>query len=129
METIYAEYNHGRWVAICPACLQEGLQVASVVKAGDVFICPNDYPDLMATTLMPNPRVKGAFDPIPDQPLREETRQRAIEKGVAYQVVFPAEKSEIEHILRARPVHARNWSPGSTLAELRNENERMMSNA
>ena len=25
---IYAEFNHGRWVAVCPACLQDGLQVA-----------------------------------------------------------------------------------------------------
>lgn len=128
-ETIYAEFNHGRWVAICPNCLREGMQVASVVKIGDVFICPNDYPNLLATTLVPNPRVAGAFNPVPDQPLREETHQAALLAGEYYEVVFPAEKSEIERVLRVRPVHARNWFVGVTLAELQDENERTINHA
>lgn len=123
---IFAEFNHGRWVTVCPVCLQEGLQVASLIKAGDVFICPNDYPNLLATTLMPNPRVPGAFNPIPDEPLRNETHQTALAAGDWYEVIFPAEKAEIEHTLRMRPVHARNWFTGVTLAELQDENERMI---
>lgn len=128
-EYIYAELNHGRWVACCPACLKEGLQVASIAKVGEPFICPNDYPNLLATTLMPNPRVPGAFNPVPDLPLQEETRQAVLKTGDYYEVIFPAEKSEIERILRARPVHARNWFNGVTLEELQNENERMLKHA
>lgn len=122
---IHAIYNHGRWVAVCPGCLEQGLQVAEVVKPGDLFICPNDYPDLHATTLMPNLRVKGAFNPVPDQPLREETRLKAIAEGAAQEILFPENWKEIEDTLRTRPVHARNWQPDTTLEELLAESERM----
>lgn len=122
---IRAEYNHGRWVAVCPACLQENMQVAEVVKFGDIFICPVDYPNLHATTLMPNPRVPGAFNPVPDLPLREETRQKAIADGAAQEIIFPENWKEIENALRVRPVSARNWQPGTTLEELQEETERM----
>lgn len=108
---INAIYNHGRWVALCPQCLEQGSQVAELVKFGGVFICPVDYPDLYATTLVPNPRVKGAFNSVPDQPLREETRQRAIDEGAAQTVIFPENWKEIENDLRTKPVHERNWHP------------------
>ena len=123
---IFAEYNHGRWVAICPDHQAQGMTIAEVVHCGDVFICPEDYPDLHATTLMPNPRIKGAFNIIPDTPLREETRARAIADGAAHEVLFPDDWKEIEAVLRLRPVHARNWQPGTTLAELKSVNERML---
>ncbi len=123
---INAEYNHGRWVAICPKCLEENMQVAEVVKPGAVFVCPVDYPDLYATTLMPNPRVKGAFNSIADQPLREETHLKAIADGAAQEIVFPENWKEIENALRSRPVHARNWQPGTTLEELQAETERLI---
>lgn len=125
---IIAEFNHGRWVAVCPACLEQGMQVASAVESGDVFICPNDYPNILAITLMPNPRVPGAFNPIPDEPLRMETHQAALSAGDWYEVIFPEAKAEIERVLRVRPVHARNWIAGVELSELQNENKRMMKN-
>lgn len=124
-QSIYAEYNHGRWVAICPACLQQGVQIASEVRVGDVFVCPTDYPNLLAQTLVPNPRMNGAFNPVADTVLREETRQRAIADGAAHEVIFPSGKNEIERLLRVRPLHARNWFPGVTVEELQQENERM----
>lgn len=129
MPMIYAEFNHGRWVAVCPGHLEQGIQVAEQVKPGDVFICPADYPDLYAHTLIPNPRVKGAFNSVPDRPLREETRLQAISQGAAHEIVFPDDWQEIENILRGRPVYARNWKPGTTLVELRLENERLLNRA
>ena len=126
---IVAEYNHGRWIAICPACLAQNMQVAEVVKPGDVFICPIDYPNLYATALMPNPRVPGAFNQVPDQPLREETRQKAIAEGAAQEIIFPQDWQAIESELRRRPVHARNWQPGTTLQEIKEANEKMVTHA
>lgn len=126
---IIAEYNHGRWVVICPEHLERGLMVAEQVEPGAVFTCPGDYPDLYATTLMPNPRMAGAFNSVPDMQLREETRQKAIAEGNAHQIIFPENWKEIENELRKRPVYARNWQPGTTLAELQSETERMLIHA
>lgn len=126
MTTIYAKYNHGRWVAICPDHQALGVIIAEEVHPGDAFVCSHDYPDLRAITLIPNPRVKGAFNIIPDAPLREETRARAIADGAAHEVIFPDDWKEIEDVLRLRPVYARNWQPGVTLEELRRENERKL---
>lgn len=126
MPAIYAEYNHGRWVAVCPDHLAQGLQIAEQLKPGDKYVCPVDYPDLYATTLIPNPRMKGAFNSVPDTHLREETRAKAIADGAAQEVIFPEDWREIEAALRTRPVHARNWKPGTTLEEIQAENKRRL---
>lgn len=130
MEKILAEMNHGRWIAICPKCLsEEGIISAMEVKKGDVFICSEEYPNIMATALVPNPRIKGAFNSVPDSVLREETKNQVIADGNAYQVEFPLDAVEIETVLRARPRHARNWSKETTIEELKSENERMLNYA
>lgn len=122
MRIIYAEYNCARWIALCPVCRAQGIQSALEVKPGDIFVCPEEYPNLLATTLVPNPRMPGALSSVPDRVLREETRQAAVATGDVFNVEFPANKSDIERALRMRPRHARNWSPGTTVADLENEN-------
>lgn len=122
MEQVYAEYNSARWIAICPTCLVQGIQAAMEVKPGDVFICPEEHPNIMAITLVPNPRLPGAFNSVADTALRTEARQAAIGAGEAYEVIFPAEKAEIERVLRVRPRAARNWWTGVPLSDLIAEN-------
>jgi hypothetical protein len=130
MKKVFAEFNHGRWVAICPKCLaKEGIQSAMDVKPGDIFVCPEEYPDITATALISHPRIKGAFTSVSDEFLREETRRQAIADGNSYQIEFPKDAQEIVKELRKRPRHARNWSPGTTVAELKSENERILKHA
>lgn len=121
MEQIYAHFNHGRWIAFCPKC-----NTASVVTPNSPMVCAGEYPNLLAKTLVPNPHMAGAFNSVPDEFLRREARQAALDAGEAYEVIFPAEKAEIEKILRARPVHGRNWFPGVSLSELIEENARVL---
>lgn len=122
MDTIHAQFNHGRWIAICPACAAGGTISALQVKPGDLFICPEEHPDLLAMTYMPNPRKAGAFDMVPDEAKREEARQTALRQGAAYEIIFPAEKAQIEAALRPRPIAARNWH-GESVADLLAENQ------
>lgn len=124
MKTVFAEFNHGRWIAICPACREQGVISALQVEPNDVFVCPTEYPDTLAETFIPNPRVQGAFNSVPDIALRDQARRSAIEAGNGYEVVFPPEKKEIERVLRFRPVFGRNWWVGVTLEDLRTENQR-----
>lgn len=119
---IFAEMNHGRWIAICPVC-REGLRIVAMgVKLGDLFVCPEEYPNIMAMTLVPNLRMKGAFNSVPDMVLREEERKRAAADGNAHELIFPDNKGEIESLLRMRPVTARNWWPEISADDLRREN-------
>jgi hypothetical protein len=124
MKKVIAEFNHARWIALCPDCLKQGIQSALEVKPGDVFVCPEEHPNLLATTFVPNPRMPGAFNSVPDVILRRETLRAALDAGEAYQVTFPADKAQIERALRMRPRNAQNWFPGTTVAELLDENER-----
>jgi hypothetical protein len=130
MEQVYAEYNYARWIVKCPKCLLEGIQSAMEVKPGDIFVCPEEHPNILATALVPNPRINGAFNSVADLVLRAETRQAAIAAGEAYEVIFPEEKAEIERILRVRTRDGRNWWQGVPLTDLIAENiERGVPNA
>ncbi len=126
MEKVFAQVNHSRWVAICPFCQAMGIVSAVEVAAGDaVFVCPEEYPGTQANMLIPHARRKGAFVSVPDDDTRTQARQTAIAAEKAYEIVYPAEKAEIERVLRYRPRAARNWYPGVSLEELKAENERM----
>ena len=130
MKTVDAQYNWARWIVICPTCLKDGRTAAVEVKPGDVFVCPEEYPDLLAKTLVPNPRMPGAFNSVADILLRAEARGKAESDGNAFQVVFPKDKTKIECILRMRPREGRNWWPGVPLSDLVHENaERGVKNA
>ena len=121
-DTINAEVNHGRWIAFCPVCRDQGMVVALIVEPGVPFVCPEEFPETLATTMVPNPRVKGAFNTVPDEAARQEARELAISRGKAFEVLFPANKKEIEDVLRVRPVAARNWYSPKTADDLRREN-------
>lgn len=130
MKQTHANYNHARWIAICPHCAQDGKTAALEVQPGDVFICPECHPQVLAKTLLPNPRMAGAFNSVPDVAARDEARQSALALGDCYEVIFPAEKAQIEKALRMRPAHARNWFPGVSLQDIQDENrERGLINA
>jgi len=122
MEKIYAEFNHARWIARCPACAAQGIISAMLVTPGDVFICPEEHPDILASAFSPHPTLPGAFTSIADPAKRQAARQAAIEAGAVYEVIFPDEKTQIERALRVRPRGARNWFPGVTLVEIESEN-------
>ena len=125
MKKIKAHYNWARWIVFCPDCALEGKTMAAEVTDDNVFVCPEEYPDILAKTLLPNPRMAGAFNSVPDIILREETKEKAIAEGNAYQVEMPAKKikTEIERILRARPREGRNWQPGVPLEDMIEENK------
>jgi hypothetical protein len=123
MKKVYAEFNHARWIARCPTCEAQGITAAMTVVPGEVFICPEENPDILATTFAPNPNMPRTFNSVPDTVAREKARQAAIQMDAAYEVIFPVEKAQIERMLRMRPRGARNWFPGVTLTELQIENQ------
>lgn len=122
MKQLLAEINHARWIVRCPVCAEQGTLTAAQVKPGDVFVCPTEYPDMLAMTFIPNPRKAGALNQVPDEELRKQTLQAALAAGDAFEVVFPAEKEAIEAVLRPRLPAFRNWVPGETLQDLQQEN-------
>lgn len=99
------------------------------VTPGDHFICPEEHPDILAKTLVPNPRVAGAFNAVPDLALREEAKKKAVDQDDAFEVVFPKNKAEIERILRVRPREGRNWWQGVPIEDLVRENQERGVNA
>lgn len=123
MKTINAILNHGRWVALCPSCAANGVTSAALVSEKDaLFICAEEYPDILATMNTPHPRRKRAFITVADEETRKEARQTALEAGAAYEVIFPADKKTIDAALFKRPISARNWEPSHTLDDLLREN-------
>lgn len=122
MKQLFAEVNHARWIVRCPVCAEQGNLTAVQVKPGDVFVCPTEYPDMLAMTFIPNPRKAGAFNQVPDDELRKAAHQAALAAGDAFEVIFPAEKEAIEATLRPRLPAFRNWVPGETLQDLQQEN-------
>jgi hypothetical protein len=122
MKKVYAEFNHARWIVRCPLCAAQGITAAMIVAPGDVFICPEEYPDILATAFAPNPALPGTFTSIADPLTRQAARQAALEAGAAYEVIFPEERTLIENALRMRPRGARNWVPGVLLADIQIEN-------
>ncbi len=122
MQTIKAEMNHGRWIAWCPRCAEMLLRVPAEVRHNELFVCPQEYPGLAATTIIEKPGRARHFVQVADIEERERTRQAAIRDGHAYSVEFPANRLEIEAVLSVRPAHARNWNPTVTVEELVLEN-------
>ncbi len=122
MKKVKAQLNHGRWVVVCPACLLQGVTVAAEVGFGDVFVCPEEHPNLLATALIPHKKMKGAFVSVADEQLRAEAKKSAVDAGDCYEVEFPDDKVVIERVCRKRPVAARNWTPDILLAQLIEEN-------
>jgi len=112
---INAFMNHGRWIFYCPRC-GVGLPANE-----DGVVCPSDWPGINAMAFQQIEN--GLLRPVHDMAKINETRMQAEERGELYFPVFPAQRSEIEEILRMRPSAANmNWIPEETLEILRDQN-------
>jgi hypothetical protein len=110
-----AYLNHGRWIIHCPRC-----DTALPAKE-EGMVCPICWPGVNAKALQPIPG--GLFRPVADAELINQVKAKAKAKGELYAPVFPAEKEEIEKIVRMRPkVYHVNWTPGETVEQLRQQN-------
>jgi hypothetical protein len=108
---IQAHYRHGRWRMHCPKC------GATLPAWEDGVVCPREHPGMMAKALQPI--AGGLFRPVPDTELIEQARASAQEKGELYTPAFPAEREQIERILRLRPSPRNmNWDPTETVRDL-----------
>lgn len=110
-----AYMNHGHWVIHCP---KDG----TALPAWDTgVICPRCYPGMLAKALKQLPN--GLFRPVADLEMIEKARATARKLNEEYFPQYPAEKAEIEQILRLRPAPQNmNWYPGETLDILRLQN-------
>lgn len=107
--------NHGRWIVRCPRC-NNHLQV----DERDV-ICPVCWPGMKAKLYQPVEN--GLLRPVHDMQTIERTREQARQRGEVYLPEFPAERQEIEEILRCRRNIANmNWIPSETVQFLIDEN-------
>ena len=102
--TYPAFVEFGDWMIACPNC---GKHIY-VDQVTDRAVCTRCYPSLLANAMQPIQG--GLFRPVPDVLLREETRARAEVEGCMYQAAYPAERIQIEAVLRARPAKRNmNW--------------------
>lgn len=112
---INAFMNHARWVVVCPRC-----HTAQMAE-GDELICGVCFPQVRAKALQPIEG--GLFRTVPDAVLIAGARKQAHEQGEAYAIVYPADKSVIESIVRQRArVQDINWHPGETVDDLKEQN-------
>lgn len=103
--------NHGRWVFSCPRCR------TFLEASADQVICGVCHPGIRAKAL--KPVSGGAFRPVPDEELIAEARKEAEERGEHYVMQFPAERAQIESIVRLRKrLQDVNWHPGESIQDL-----------
>lgn len=113
--------NHGRWLMDCPVC---GTPILVIDEKE--LICPACFPDMLAKIFLPLPSPPyppGATRPADDFERIAKARQKAREQGQAWRPKFPAERQQIERVLRKRRMENMNWKPGETLADLSAENK------
>lgn len=110
-----AYMNYGRWIMICPRC-------TTALPAWDTgVVCPKCYPDMMAKAF--RPLKNGDLRPVTDVELVEAARSQARAADEEYFPIYPAERGQIEAILRLRPSPANmNWIETETLEDLCNQN-------
>src|SRR6266545_4482402 len=97
MEKVFAQFNYGRWIGICPRCLALGITAAAEIKPGEnIFVCPEEFPGTQAMMMIAHPQRKGAFRSVPDVDARLQTHQAALDAGNTFEIIFPMEKTEIE---------------------------------
>lgn len=112
---ITAYMNNGRWLMNCLKC---GTPLPAWESG---VVCPRCYPGMLARAFQPLPG--GLLRPVADIEIVEQTRKKANGNGEEYAPSFPAEKTEIEKILRLRPAAKNmNWLPSESLADLRKQN-------
>jgi uncharacterized Zn finger protein (UPF0148 family) len=112
---LQAFMNNGRWIMICPQC---GTPLPAREHG---VICPRCYPGMLAKAL--RPLSNGDLRPVTDQELVSAARAAAHRAGEEYYPEYPAEREQIERILRMRPDRKNmNWILTETLDDLRAQN-------
>lgn len=101
-----AYMNHGSWLYDCPRCKTH-------IDA-EHDICPRCWPQANAKAFRPIPGT-DLLRRVPDPELVEQVREQAQKRGELYRPVFPAERDDIEHILRYRATPHMNWVPGESI--------------
>lgn len=112
---ITAYMNNGRWILDCPVCSTP----LPCRPAG--VVCPRCYPNMLAKAYRRLPN--GDLRPVVDQELVAKAQADARKADAIYHGVFPAEREQIERILRLRPAPKHmNWISTETLEDLRAQN-------
>ena len=89
--------ENGEWKALCPTCGNS----CHVDLISNTIVCSTCYPSLRA---MAYQQISGGLlRPVPDVQMRSDARRQAEADGAVYDVTFPAEREQIEQVLRARP--------------------------
>ena len=115
MEQPKAFMNFGRWIFRCPRC-----GTALEAKEEGV-VCGVCWTHVRATAFVQTSDT--LLRPMPDQELRVAAVEEAKKAGELWKPVFPSERSEIEAILRMRPLPSHmNWTPAETVEDLRGQN-------
>lgn len=115
MDQPKAFMNYSRWIFRCPRC-----GTALEAKEGGV-VCGVCWPQSRAMAFVQT--TDHLLRPVPDHDLRAQAVNDAKEAGEFWIPVFPAERSEIESVLRLRPSHENmNWTPAESLADLIQQN-------
>lgn len=108
--------NNGRWLIRCLKC-----STPLRVWNAQGVVCPVCHPGIMAKALLPIKN--GLMRPVPDTEIVDAARREAALANEEYFPEYPAERSQIEEILRMRPARSNmNWIPGETLEILREQN-------
>lgn len=105
MKTLKARLNHGRWIVDCPNC-----NGAEFAVPGQDFVCMSEWV----------PKAMG--DAVGVEAVYLKAREMAKRAKQVYAVAFPDSVSEIERVLSARPAENRNWTPGESVDDLKQEN-------
>lgn len=115
MDQPKAFMNFGRWAFRCPRCL------TALEAKEEGVVCGVCWPQVRALAFVTTS--DHLMRPVPDRELRAQAVKEATEAGEFWKPVFPAERSEIEAILRMRPDIANmNWIPSETLDDLIQQN-------
>jgi hypothetical protein len=84
------------------------------------FICPVCYPQSIAVFVGIVGKKLGA---VPDRSARKTARIQAEQNNEIFPIEYPKNAEKILEIVKKRPVENQNWTPGETLAFLRQENK------
>lgn len=120
MAQVDAYVNWGRWVFDCPKC-----NTCNEIKGRKKVVCLSDYPELGAVMHVKSSGTRGVhgFVPIADLEAREIGRDRAMQQGEEYQVVYKVNKEKVDKLLHPRHIRNSHWYPHESLADLRQEND------
>ncbi len=96
--------EHGHWKMFCPVCKNR----IFIDLVTDTAVCSYCYPSMNAMAF--KPIEGGLLEQVPHVRLREKTRKQAEQDGCLYSAEYPAERVQIEAVMRERPTAQNmNW--------------------